>query len=246
MHDGEKLTLPNIKKLDQITEGDHESRADLRNLLSRRFEQGRETGAVRSHAAAYARVHGLMSCEKLFDLSDEPQKIKDMYGPTQFAEQVIMARRMIEAGVPFVRVSRAWWDSHGQNFETHQELVPELDRVLAALIDDLKQRGMLDDVLIVTMGEFGRTPRINASLGRDHFATAWSASLHGAGIQGGAVYGKTDDNCEKVVENEIGAGELFATILEAAGIDSSKEYHVGARPIPLVNPGIKPIKEVLA
>ena len=246
LHDGEKLTLPNIKKLDQITEGDHESRADLRDLLSRRFEQGRETGAVRSHAAAYARVHGLMSCEKLFDLSDEPQKIKDMYGPTQFAEQVIMARRMIEAGVPFVRVSRAWWDSHGQNFETHQELVPELDRVLAALIDDLKQRGMLDDVLIVTMGEFGRTPRINASLGRDHFATAWSASLHGAGIQGGAVYGKTDDNCEKVVENEIGAGELFATILEAAGIDSSKEYHVGARPIPLVNPGIKPIKEVLA
>ena len=169
-----------------------------------------------------------------------------MYGPTQFAEQVMMARRMIEAGVPFVRVSRAWWDSHGQNFETHQELVPELDRVLAALIDDLKQRGMLDDVLIVTMGEFGRTPRINASLGRDHFATAWSASLHGAGIQGGAVYGKTDDKCEKVVENEIGAGELFATILEAAGIDSSKEYHVGARPIPLVNPGIKPIKEVLA
>ena len=124
--------------------------------------------------------------------------------------------------------------------------MPELDRVLAALIDDLKQRGMLDDVLIVTMGEFGRTPRINASLGRDHFATAWSASLHGAGIQGGAVYGKTDDKCEKVVENEIGAGELFATILEAAGIDSSKEYHVGARPIPLVNPGIKPIKEVLA
>ena len=85
-----------------------------------------DAGAVRfvlevnpSHAAAYARVHGLMSCEKLFDISDEPQYIHDMYGPTQFAEQTIMARRMVEAGVPFVRVSRAWWDSHGQNFETH-------------------------------------------------------------------------------------------------------------------------------
>jgi len=246
LHDGQKLTLPNIKKLDSITQGDHEARADLRDLLSRQFEQGRETGAVRSHAAAYARVHGLMSCEKLFDLSDEPQKLKDTYGPTQFAEQVMMARRMVEAGVPFVRVSRAWWDSHGQNFETHQELVPELDRVLAALIDDLKQRGMLDDVLVVTMGEFGRTPRINGSLGRDHFATAWSASLHGCGVKSGAVFGKTDAKGEKVTEGEIGAGELFATILEAAGISHQKEYHVGARPIPLVNPGIKPIKEVLA
>ena len=246
LHNGEKLTLPNIEKLDSITQGDHEARAGLRDLLSRQFEQGRETGAVRSHAAAYARVHGLMSCEKLFDLSDEPQKLKDAYGPTQFAEQVMMARRMVESGVPFVRVSRAWWDSHGQNFETHQELVPELDRVLAALIDDLKQRDMLDDVLVVTMGEFGRTPRINGSLGRDHFATAWSASLHGCGVKGGAVFGKTDAKGEKVTDGEIGAGELFATILEAAGINHQKEYHVGARPIPLVNPGIKPIKEVLA
>jgi len=246
LHDGEKLTLPNIKKLDSITQGDHEARAQLRRFLSDRFEQGRELPVVKSHAAAYARVHGLMSSEKLFDLSSEPKKIREMYGPTQFGEQVLMARRMVEAGVPFVRVSRAWWDSHGQNFETHLELVPELDRVLAALIDDLKQRGMLDDVLIVTMGEFGRTPRINGSLGRDHFATAWSASLHGCGVKGGAVYGKTDAKGEKVTEGEIGAGEFFATILEAAGIDHTKEYHVGARPIPLVNPGIKPIKEVLA
>jgi hypothetical protein len=246
LNDGENLILPNIKKLENISHGDHEARARLQRLLSERFYEGRELPVVESHAAAYARVHGLMSSEKLFDLSDEPQAVKDMYGPTQFAEQAMMARRMVEAGVPFVRVSRAWWDSHGQNFETHQELVPELDRVLSALIDDLKQRGMLEDVLIVTMGEFGRTPRINASLGRDHFATAWSASLHGCGVQPGAVYGKTDKNGETVVEDEVGAGELFATILEAVGIDHKKEYHVGARPIPLVNPGIKPVKEVLA
>ena len=246
LHDGAKLTLPDIRKLESITQGDHEARANLREFLSHRFEQGRESAAMKSHAAAYARVHGLMSCEKLFDVSGEPQSVKDLYGPTQFAQQAMMARRMIEAGVPFVRVSRAWWDSHGQNFETHQELVPELDRVLAALIDDLKQRGMLEDVLIVTMAEFGRTPKINGSLGRDHFATAWSASLHGSGIKSGAVFGKTDAKGERVVEDEIGAGEFFATILEAAGIDHQKEYHLGARPIPLVNPGIKPITKVLA
>jgi uncharacterized protein (DUF1501 family) len=147
--------------------------------------------------------------------------------------------------VPFVRVGRAWWDSHGQNFETHSEMVPELDRVLAALIDDLKQRGMFDNVLIVTMAEFGRTPRINGSLGRDHFATAWSATLHGCGIQGGALFGKTDKNGEHVTDDEIGAGEFFATILRAVGVDHQKEYHIGARPVPLVNPGIKPISQVL-
>ena len=246
LHDGAKLTLPDIRKLESITQGDHEARANLREFLSRRFQQGRESATMKSHAAAYARVHGLMSCEKLFDVSGEPQSVKDLYGPTQFAQQAMMARRMIEAGVPFVRVSRAWWDSHGQNFETHQELVPELDRVLAALIDDLKQRGMLEDVLIITMAEFGRTPKINGSLGRDHFATAWSASLHGSGIKSGAVFGKTDAKGERVVEDEIGAGEFFATILEAAGIDHRKEYHLGSRPIPLVNPGIKPITKVLA
>ena len=245
LYDGKKLSLPNIEKLNSITKGDHEARSDLRNFLSSRFDQGRGLASVKSHAAAYARVHGLMSCEKLFDISDEPQYIQDMYGPTQFAEQTIMARRMVEAGVPFVRVSRAWWDSHGQNFETHLEMVPELDRVLSALIDDLKQRGMLEDTLVVTMGEFGRTPKINGSLGRDHFATAWSASLHGGRTGPGAVYGKTDTKGERVVEGEIGAGEMFATILEAAGIDHKREYHVGARPIPLVNPGIKPVSELI-
>ncbi len=246
LHDGKNLSLPNIEKLDTITKGDHEARANLRNFLSNRFDQGRDLASVKSHAAAYARVHGLMSCEKLFDISDEPQHVKDMYGSTQFAEQTIMARRMVEAGVPFVRVSRAWWDSHGQNFETHLEMVPELDRVLSALIDDLKQRGMLEDTLVVTMGEFGRTPKINGSLGRDHFATAWSASLHGGRTVPGAVYGKTDAQGNRVVEGEIGAGEMFATILEAAGVDHKREYHVGARPIPLVNPGIKPVTEVIA
>ena len=172
--------------------------------------------------------------------------MRDRYGPSLFGEQVLVARRLIEAGVPFVRVGRAWWDSHGQNFETHQELAPELDHVMAALLDDLQERGLLEHTLIITLAEFGRTPAINPSLGRDHFATAWSASLSGCGIQGGSVYGKTDAKGERVVEGEIGAAELFATIYRALGINHQKNYYVGSRPVPLVDPGIKPIKEVLA
>ena len=216
------------------------------NLLSARFARGREIGTLGSHNAAYQRVRGLMASEKLFDISQEPQAMRDKYGPTLFGEQVLVARRLIEAGVPFVKVARAWWDSHGQNFETHLELVAELDHVMSALLDDLKDRGLLENTLVVTLGEFGRTPQINPSLGRDHFASAWSCQPVRLRRQGGRVYGKTDDDGNKVVEGEIGAARLFATIFNALGIDHQKNYYVGSRPIPLTDPGTKPVKEVLA
>jgi hypothetical protein len=237
---------PNLRRLDGITEIDHQQRADLREFLSKRFSQGRGSSTLGSHDEAYQRVRGLMASEKLFDIKQEPAKMRDHYGPTLFGEQALIARRLVEAGVPFVRVARAWWDSHGQNFETHQELVPELDHVMAALIDDLEQRGLLDSTLIITMAEFGRTPGINASLGRDHFASAWSVTLTGCGIKGGTVYGKTDATGNKVAENEINAARFFATIYKALGINPQKNYYVGSRPIPLTDPGTEPIKEVLA
>src|SRR5262249_7055267 len=207
----------NIRKLGDITDLDFQERNDLRNLLSKQFEHGRTSSTLSSHNEAYLRVRGLMASEKLFDISQESQKMRDRYGPTLFAEQVLAARRLVEAGVPFVRVARAWWDSHGQNFETHQELAPELDHVMDTLIDDLKERGLLENTLIITLAEFGRTPGINQSLGRDHFASAWSTTLTGCGIKGGSVYGKTDATGNKVADGEIGAAQLFATIYRALG-----------------------------
>ena len=229
-----------------IEEIDHQARADLRELLSNRFSQGRKSSSLGSHNEAYARVRGLMSSEQLFDISGEPQAVRDQYGPTLFGEQTLVARRLIEAGTPFVKVSRAWWDSHGQNFETHLELVTELDHVMSGLLDDLEQRGLLDNTLVITMSEFGRTPNINASLGRDHFASAWSVSLTGCGIKGGSVYGKSDEDGQTVADGEIGAAELFATIFHALGIDHEKEYYVGVRPVPLTEPGVQPLKDVIA
>jgi len=236
----------NLSRLATLTADDDQQRADLRALLSRRFADGRGTSAVGSHGEAYTRVRNLMAGEKLFDISDEPQAIRDQYGPTLFGKQALVARRLIEAGTPFVKISRAWWDSHGQNFETHLELVSELDNVMAALLDDLKSRGLLENTLVITLSEFGRTPNINASLGRDHFASAWSTSLTGCGVQGGSVYGKTDEDGHKVAEGEIGAAELFATIFEALGIDPQKEYYVGSRPVPLTDVGTLPVTEVLS
>jgi uncharacterized protein (DUF1501 family) len=236
----------NIRALDGISALDHEQRADLRETLAKEFGRGRTGTALANHQEAYQRVRGLMDNEKLFDVNQESSKTLDRYGPTQFARQTLVARRLVEAGVPFVRVARAWWDSHGQNFETHQEMVPELDHVMATLLDDLKERGLLESTLVVTLSEFGRTPGINASLGRDHFASAWSCSLSGCGVKGGSVYGKTDDKGNKVVEGEMNAAALFATIYAALGINPQKNYYVGSRPIPLTDPGTEPVKAVLA
>src|SRR5262249_31710916 len=111
-----KSMIPeNISRLPSLTDAEHAQRADLRDLLSKPFSQGRQSSTLASHNEAYQRVRGLMSSDTLFDVTREPQKMRDRYGPTLFGEQVLVARRLVEAGVPFVRVGRAWWDSHGQN-----------------------------------------------------------------------------------------------------------------------------------
>jgi len=238
--------IPEYIRRNGVSEMDHRARADLRQVLSQQFEQGRASDALASHRQAYERVQGIMANERLFDISQEPQSMRDRYGPTLFGQQALAARRLVEAGVPFVRVARAWWDSHAQNFESHQEMVPELDHVMSTLLDDLQSRGLLEHTLIITAAEFGRTPRINATVGRDHFASAWSVSLSGCGIRGGSVYGRTDASGNTVAEGQVSAPQVFATIYRALGINPHKNYHVGLRPVPLTDPGTQPIHEVLA
>jgi uncharacterized protein (DUF1501 family) len=242
----DQMMPENLRRLDSITPTDHADRAALRQMLADRFTRGLETPAVNSQNSAYQRVRGLMSSDHLFDIEREPEAMRTKYGPTQFGQQCLIARRLSEAGTPFVKVARAWWDSHGQNFETHRELCADLDHSMSALLDDLADRGLLESTLVITLGEFGRTPRINGSLGRDHFASAWSCTLSGCGIKGGSVYGKTDAKGETVVEGEIAAADLFATILKAVGIEHDKEYMLGARPIPLSDFGAEPVQDVLA
>lgn len=242
----ESMTPPNIVRPDMLSEIDHHDRAALRDVLAKRFVASRRNATVDSHQSAYDRVHGLMASADLFDIEREPENVRERYGSSQFAQQCLIARRLVEAEVPFVKVARAWWDSHGQNFETHQELCADLDHSMSVLLDDLSERGLLEHTLVITLGEFGRTPGINASLGRDHFASAWSCSLSGLGIRGGVAYGKTDEEGHRVIEGEANAGDLFATILAALGIDHQHEYMLGARPIPLADFGSEPIREVLA
>lgn len=242
----DSMVPPNIARPESVSDVAHQERAALRDLFAKQFGQHRPNAVVQSHMSAYQRVRGLMASEELFKVENEPAEVRAKYGPTQFGEQCLIARRLVEAGVPFVKVARAWWDSHGQNFETHRELCADLDHCMSALLDDLQQRGLLENTLVITLGEFGRTPAINPSLGRDHFASAWSCSLSGHGIRGGVAYGKTAPEGGTVVDGEIDAKDLFATILQALGIDHEHEYMLGSRPIPLADFGAKPVREVLA
>ena len=207
---------------------------------------GAGAGLVKGYNSAYAKVRGLMQIDHLFDLEKEPAPMRERYGRSDFGQQCLLARRLLEAGVPMVKVARGFWDSHHDNFESHRELVPDFDNVMSTLIADLDDRGLLDSTLIIVLSEFGRTPKINKNVGRDHFANAWSCALAGCGINGGTVHGKTDPDGKAVVDGEVNESDLAATIYKAVGIDPHKEYQVGLRPVPLARENSEPIDTVLS
>jgi hypothetical protein len=230
-----------------LSDAQHQEREQLRALLSSRFARQRAGGEqVSGYNSAYAKVRGLLRSDHLFDLEREPAAMRARYGKSVFGQQCLAARRLLEAGVPVVKVARGFWDSHHDNFESHRELVPDFDRVLAALLADLDERGLLASTLVIVLSEFGRTPAINKDVGRDHYADAWSCAFAGLGIQAGSIYGKTDDDGKTVVEGKASAGDVAATIYKAAGIDPQKHYYAGLRPVPLAKEDALPIDGVLA
>lgn len=246
MHLNTSLKPQDIDLPTGLSETAHAEREDLRRYLSEQFDRVHNVESIKGYNSTYARVRGLMKSDTLFDLEQEPQKVRDRYGRTDFGQHALVARRLIEAGVPMIKVARAWWDSHHDNFESHRELVTELDHVMSTLILDLEERGLLESTLIVTLSEFGRTPGINKDCGRDHFASAWSCSFTGCGIKGGVVHGKTDADGKKVVEGEANAGDVLATLYQAVGIPADRHYHVGPRPVPIAPENSKAIRSVLA
>jgi hypothetical protein len=181
------------------------------------------------------------AAKKAFDIESEPAALRERYGRTPVGQGCLLARRLVEGGVRFVTVAKGWlnYDTHGNNFETMKKvLLPEFDRAFAALLEDLHQRGMLDTTLVIAMGEFGRTPKVNADAGRDHHNKAWSIVLAGAGIPGGRVLGATDKTATEVTELPVEPEDLLFTIYRILGVDSAKEYHspIG-RPVKIVNGG---------
>jgi hypothetical protein len=246
------LDLPRDISLPQA-----DARLDLLQGLETEFAATHPGVSPQSHQSAYDRAVRLMRTagSKVFDLSDEPASLRDAYGRNLFGQGCLLARRLVERGVPFVEVTLSQipnaqvfgWDTHQDNFNAVQRLSGVLDPAWGTLMEDLKARGLLEDTLIVWMGEFGRTPKINPNKGRDHFASAWSTVLAGGGINGGQAFGKTSADGMTVEDRPVAVSDLMATICLALGIDPMKQNasNVG-RPIRIADPGAKPIKEVLS
>ena len=244
---GGEYSIPDLIKPETISEADHSDREALRQFLSKKFENDRRSAAAGSYNAAFERVKGLMSCAPLFDLENLPQADRERYGGGAFAQHALQARHLIENGSTFVMVANGMpWDNHVFQHEMHQMLVPELDNVLFQLISDLEDRGMLEETLVIAMGEFGRTPWLNEARGRDHYPKAWSLAMAGAGIKGGVVHGATDLLGREVTEGAVDNRQLFATIFAALGIDPHEEYELPGLPtFKRVEADAAPIREVL-
>jgi hypothetical protein len=223
-------------------------RLSLLGQLHDEYESVEQRQEVKDHRKVYGKASRMVlsSNMKAFDIAQEPAGIRQQYGSSEFAAGCLMARRLIETGVTFVEVAAGNWDTHQDNFSRSAELCGQVDKPFAFLLEDLKQRGLLEQTLVVWMGEFGRTPRINPRAGRDHYPRAYSVALAGAGVRGGQVIGTTDPGGVGVEDRPVGVSDLLRTIFGSLEIDSDLENMSGVgRPIAVVDGG-ELVKEVFS
>jgi hypothetical protein len=255
--DDTSLNVGNLEAPAGVDRKRVDARLGLLGSMEESFVSGHPGDSTESHRAAVDRAVKLTRSRSLraFNLGEEPAKLRDAYGRNQFGQGCLLARRLVERGVPFVEVTLSaadatdfnGWDAHFQAFSNLPKLCGVLDAGWSTLIEDLKTRGMLDSTLIVWMGEFGRTPKINRFGGRDHFPTAWSAVLAGGGVAGGQVIGRTTVDGMRVDERAVSVPDLVSTACLALGIDPKKQNmsNVG-RPIRIADPEAKPLTEALS
>ena len=243
------LKVQNLTRPAAVSKEHSDARLEMLKGMQEDFGAGRPSAITDGHRSAYDRATRLMQSDagKVFDLTQEKDKERDRYGRNLFGQGCLLARRLVEKGVPFVEVNLGNWDTHGDNFTLVKGLCGTLDTAWAALMTDLKERGLLDSTLIVWMGEFGRTPRINPQKGRDHYPNAWATVLAGGGIKGGQAIGKTSADGTTVEDRPTTTADLLATACLVLGIDPKKNNmsNVG-RPIPIVDKSADPVKEILA
>jgi uncharacterized protein (DUF1501 family) len=239
---------PNVEPPPQIDDTRFDRRKAALDFMEKRFagETGDEKVAERE--AVYAKAVNMMKSPrtKVFDLASESEATKKAYGDTDFGRGCLLARKLVETGVKFTEVVLDGWDTHKDNFTRTTKLMGTLDPAIATLIGDLEQRKLLASTLVVCMGDFGRTPKINGNDGRDHHPQAWSAVLAGGGIRGGYVHGATDATGDKVAGTPTSVADLMATLATQMGMDPGhSEMTPVGRPITLTDNG-QVVKALLA
>ena len=203
--------------------------------------------AIRSYDEYRARATSMVlssRAREAFAIENEPDALRDRYGRNTFGQSCLLARRLVESGVRFATVNYGGWDHHAKIFEGLDKKLPEFDLGFSALVDDLKQRGLLEETLVVCMGEFGRTPKINKDAGRDHWGPAASLIFAGAGVKAGTVIGATDRDGGQVVEKAVAPADVAFTILSSLGIDPRKLISTAdGRPVEILDAG-RPIPDL--
>jgi hypothetical protein len=223
-------------------------RLELMQDLERDFAESGGQARVTDHRALVSCAANMVRSPRLqaFDLAQETAATRDRYGRNPFGQGCLLARRLVEAGVTFVEVGLNGWDTHQDNFERSRTLSTQADAGFANLVKDLRDRGRLDSTLILWAGEFGRTPRINANTGRDHFPAASSIALAGGGVRGGRVIGSTNDGGNAVSNRPVSIADLMCTICHSMGVDPRKEKQTPiGRPIKIVDGG-QHVRELFA
>lgn len=221
-------------------------RLALADELDAEFAKAGALNAVREKRESYERAAQFVLSPKInvFNLDDEPEKLRDQYGRTVFGQGCLLARRLAEAGVSFIEVfsigskNDQGWDTHKTGFSDTPHLCGEVDPAYATLLKDLEDRGMLEDTLVVWMGEFGRTPKIKKDGGRDHYAKGWITCLAGGGVKTGQVIGATDKDGVKVTDRPVGVQDLFVSFCKVLGLNPHDEYYTNEdQPLALVKGG---------
>jgi len=229
-----------------LSESSDAERNAMRMRLNSRFARGRRSADTEAYTNSFDQASQIMRQRSIFNIAQEPMHLRERYGTHEFGRHCLLARRLLENGVTFVKVSHSNYDTHHENFDFHIEQLGEFDRTFATLLDDLAQRGMLESTLVVVMSEFGRTPNINRNFGRDHWSRAWSVALAGCSIKGGAVVGRTNANGTAVTDHQVNGGHLFHTYFRALGLNPRRHHVTDGRPIPMADPQATHIPEILA
>jgi len=211
--------------------GVNQSRMGRRQSLQREmdayFREAEGGDQLRSMDKFYQRAYNLISSKEAkaaFDLSKEDPKLREEYGRNSFGQSCLLARRLVQGGVRFTTIAFGGWDTHSNNFnEMKNNLLPRLDRGVATLVRDLRDRGMLEDTMVIVMGEFGRTPKVNGTAGRDHWPHVQSVMLAGGGIKGGQTYGTSDKEAAYPKDNPVKPEDLAATVFHCLGVDPETE-----------------------
>lgn len=219
------------------------------DLIERGFVEQNRGQTADDHMKILKKTYNLMSSEqmKAFRVAEEPANMREKYGTDAFGQGCLLARRLVEAGVPFVEVDFGGWDNHQNIFPTLSgQKLPILDKAMAALVEDLEQRGLLQDTAIMWMGEFSRTPRINGTAGRDHWARSWSVVVGGAGMKGGIAVGKTNEDGTSVETEPYTSQDVMASVCKSLGISLETTFtSKSGRPMKIANSG-KVIKELFS